>query len=343
MKYDNSRAFEKHLEGAAPHHFSRLYFILSKDPVEQQEAVEHTLHALHPSPNVLEESIEIIDGTQTTLDMLFSELYSHNLFADKRLFWIQNADKLKKNLIEALEKYFPQIPSSQYLILSAPSWNKQTSFYKAAEKEGIILELTEPKPWEKEKKLIEWASKQLSAKRKIIPYQVCQLLVKQTGLDSSLLIQEIEKLLCYIGDRNEITQQDIIKICNYQPSDTIWQLGEALFKRDGLAAILIAQSLLTEGQSLLPLLRQIRSQFQTQFHICVMLANGKAAQEISHEFPYLKGNLLDRTIQQAQRYGLDSLRQGILFIDNTEMRVKNSHADEKLLMELLMIQLTRTI
>jgi DNA polymerase-3 subunit delta len=166
--------------------------------------------------------------------------------------------------------------------------------------------------------------------------------VKQTGLDSSFLFQELEKLLCYIGDRQEITQQDVVKICHHQPSDTIWQLGEALFKRDSVSALFISQSLLIEGQSLLPLLRQIRSQFQTQLHICMMLSNGKSAHEVSQEFPYLKGNLLDRTLQQASRYGLESFKQGILAIDATELRVKNSYADEKLLMELLVIQLTRT-
>ncbi|CUI16406.1 hypothetical protein PNK_0780 [Candidatus Protochlamydia naegleriophila] len=342
MKYDNSRAFEKHLEGAAPNHFSRLYLILGKDPVEQREAVECTLKALQPSLQAREFALKIMDGNQLTLDVLLSDLYSNTFFADQRIFWIQHADKLKKNLIEALEKYFARISSSQYLILTAPSWMKQTNFYKAVEKEGVILEMAEPKPWEKEKRLVDWATKQLAAKRKVISYQVCQALVKQTGLDSLLLDQELEKLLCYIGERPEITIQDIVKICNYQPSDTVWQLGEAIFRRDAAASIHMAYSMQMDGQPLLPLLRQIRSQFQTQFHVCLLLAQGKTSQEVALEFPYLKGNLLDRTMQQAQRYGLESFRQGLLAIDATEMRAKNSQVDEKLLMELLMIHLTRT-
>ncbi len=342
MKYDNSRAFEKHLEGAAPNHFSRLYLILGKDLVEQREAVESTLKALQPSSQALEFALKTMDGAQLTLDELLSDLYSNTFFADQRIFWIQHADKLKKTLVDALEKYFARISSSQYLILTAPGWMKQTNFYKAVEKEGVILEIAEPKPWEKEKRLVEWATKQLSGKRKVISYQTCQALVKQTGLDSSLLAQELEKLLCYVGDRPEITSQDIIKICNYQPSDTVWQLGEAIFRRDAAASIHIVHSLLMDGQPLLPLLRQIRSQFQTQFQICLLLAQGKTAQEAVLDFPYLKGNLLDRTIQQAQRYGLESFRQGLLAIDAAEMRAKNSQVDEKLLIELLMIHLTRT-
>lgn len=341
MKYDNLRAFEKHLEGAAPLHFSRHYLIMGKEEFECREAIDLVIKFLLPKENDREMALHVIDGAEAELNELMTDLHSQSMFVPTRVIWIQQADKLKKPIIEELEKYVSHIPRSQYLILSTTGIAKNTRFYKVAEKEGVVLEFAEVKPWEKEKKLTEWVGKQAAKVRKLISFQVCQALVKQVGTDAPTLNQELEKLFCYIGDRQEITLQDVANICTNHQVESIWQLGEALFRRDTATALKISHALLTDGQPLLPLLRQVRSQFNSEFHICTMLHQGKTGQDIQQEFPYMKGQILDRHIESARQYGLEAFRQGILAIDETEMRIKNSQIEEQLLAELLMIKLTQ--
>lgn len=340
MRYDNLRAFEKHLEGAAPQHFSSLYLILGKDPFECQEAIQLLLRLLLPTSEMREIALSVFEGPHVEEQDLSNTLYSGSLFAKTCVIWIQQAEKLKKSIQEQLEKYFRHPLKNQYLLLSATSWQKNTTFYRATEKEGIILDLAEVKPWEKEKRLVEWVNKQATAARKVIPYQVCQLLVKHTGPDQALLAQELEKLICYCSDKKEITSQDVEAISSYQHVDSVWQLGEAIFRRDSAAALQMGHALLMEGQPLLPLLRQIRAQFQTEYQICILLAQGKQAQEVAQEFPYMKGQILDRHLQQARQYGLQAFKEGLLALEAAEMRAKNSAIDEEIILEILMMQLT---
>lgn len=340
MRYDNLRAFEKHLEGAKLLHFSPIYFILGKDPYECREAIHLLLTFLLPSEQMRELGLSVFESSQLEEETLATALYSGSLFSKSRVIWIQQAEKLKKNIQEFLEKYFVHPAPFQYLLLSASHWQKNTSFYKAAEKEGIILEFTEIKPWEKEKRLVEWVNKQVTAARKLISFQVCQSLVKRIGHDQVMLAQELEKLICYCGDKKEITLHDVEAICPRLQVDSIWQLGEALFRRDTAAALQMAQAFLLEGQALLPLLRQIRSQFQTEYQICLLLAQGKQTQDITQEFPYMKGQILDRHVRQAQQYGLEAFKQGLLALDAAEMQAKNSSIDDNILIELLIVQLT---
>ncbi len=340
MRYDNLRAFEKHLLGATPKHFSPLYFIVGKESFECQEAIQLVLRFLLPEKGMREFALSSFEGSQVEEKELGNALYSGSFFAKTRVIWIQQVEKLKKSVQESLEKYFCHPSPSQYLLLSATSWQKNTAFYKAVEKEGIILDIADIKPWEKEKRLVEWVNKQVAATRKLMSYQICQLLVKRVGHDQALLVQEIEKLVCYCGEKKEITAQDIEAICSRQHVDSVWQLGEALFRRDAAAALHIVQALLMEGQALLPLLRQIRAQYQTEYQICLLLAQGKQGQDITQEFPYMKGQILDRHIQQAQQYGAEALKKGLLALDATERKAKNSSIDEKILIELLIMQLT---
>jgi DNA polymerase III subunit delta len=338
VKYDNIRLLEKHLNESAPKH-APFYFVIGKELHESQEAVQLILKFLSPSKS----ADYIFEAFQINENQLWMELESPSFFAETRVIWIQQADKLKKSIQEQLEKYFLRPSPAHYLIFTASTAAKQHSFYQLGNEKGVILELPDVKQWEKEKKAVEWISHQASAVRKTMAYPVCQLLVKQIGLDYALLSQEMTKLLCYCDDKAEITAQDVQAICSVLSIDSVFQLGEAIFRRDAVTALRTLQTLFTDGQVALPLLRQIRSQFQTSYQVALLLAQERPAQEITKEFPYMKGQILDRQVQQAQNYGLKAFQEGLLKIDKTEYQLKNSLADPHLLIELLIIQLIRRL
>jgi DNA polymerase-3 subunit delta len=166
-------------------------------------------------------------------------------------------------------------------------------------------------------------------------------LIKQIGTDPALLYQELEKLICYTDGRKEITSQDIHAICSTVNIETIWQLGDAIFRRDPGTALRISKGLLDDGTAFLGLLRQIRSQFETKFQIASLLANGGSPGDVTHFFPYMKGSILDQHVQAAKNYGLQKLKEGLLKIDEMEIKAKNSLADPDILNEILMTRLTK--
>jgi DNA polymerase III subunit delta len=340
VKYDNLKAFEKHLEGAASLHFSNIYLILGQDAFECREAAQKLLSFLLPDED-RSLCLTIIEGDQASAERVLTEMHSISFLSKQQVVWIQGADKLKKNVAETIENQLERIPRSHYLLLTAAALPKNGSFFKKCEKLGVVLDIADVKPWQKEKKLIDWVSARLLEERKTISHQACQHLVKYAGENQALLAQELDKLLCFIGERKEVTLQDVSLICTHLPSDTGWQLGEAIFKRETASALRICKSLLGEGSALLPLLRQIRSQFQTEYQVCSLLSQEGAPASITQEFPYMKGPILERHIQMAQQYGIERLRLGLMALDTAEMQAKNSSLDHHLLAELLIIKLTK--
>lgn len=340
MKFNSLFAFEKYLEKAGVEKFSPFYLILGKEFSECQEAIDALLHFLMPSKEERRFALTILDGLQIEEAALENALYSTSFFAKLQVIWIRQIEKLRKSTQENLEKYFQYPSCDKSLILSASQSTKNMNFYKTIEKEGVILDLTETKPWEREKYLVEWVNKQIAAAHKLMSYQVCQVLVKRLGNEKSFLLQEIEKLLCYCNDKKEITIQDVEAICSAQYMDSIWQLGEAIFCRDSFSALQTAQMFLMEGRPLLSLLRQIRSQFQVDYQVALLLTQGKHKEDITLQFPYIKGKILDRHMQRARQYGLRAFKHGLLALNEAEMRAKNSSVNERILLEILIIQLT---
>lgn len=340
MRYDNLPAFEKYLEGTPLKQLSQFYFVIGKEKIEFEEAIDLLLRFILPSDAMREFALTSFNGAQIQEAALGEALDSASFFSELQVIYIKQFDESKKTIQEKIEKSLSHLQPSQYILLHAGSWPKNSSFYKAAEKQGMILDLAELKPWEKEKRLIAWVNKQVIEARKLISYPVCQLLVKRVGNDQLLLSQEIKKLLIYCAEKKEITAQDVEAICIQEQIDTIWQLGEAIFRRDTAAALHTGNAFLSDGQPLLPLLRQIRSQFQTELQVCLLLAQGKQGHEITQQFPYMKGQILERHLHQAKHYGLKAIKEGLLLIDETEIRAKNSSIDEKILLELLLCYLT---
>lgn len=340
MKYNSLRAFEKHLESATPSHFADIYMILAKEAFERKTALDALTKGVlkqEPSPDLC---LHLFDAEKHTIDDALAELETLAFFAKKRLIAIQNVDKFDKASATKLETYFAAPNRTVCLALIAPTVNRTTNLYKKAEKAGVILDIPEEKPWEREKSLAEWLRSTAIGIGKQIEHSTCQLLLKQLGTDQSLLHQELLKLACYVGERPIIAERDVAAICGNVNSENAWQLGEAIFRRDPPTALRISKALLADNTPLILLLRQIRSQFQTEFQVCSILSQGGGHAEITQQFPYMRGQILERHIQQARSYGMGNFKKGLLKIDETELQAKNSATDPDFLVEMLIIKLT---
>lgn len=340
MKYTNYRSFEKHLEESAPSHFTPIYMLIDKDPFSRKVATDKLIDLLLQDKTSRELCLKQFQGEELSLQALMSEIDSFAFFSQQRIFLIHNSEKITKPQLEKLEPYFSRLPKQTYLILSCNALSTTTNFYKKVEKAGVIVDIAEEKPWEKEKNLQGWLITEAASNQKSLDPQASLTLVKQIGLDKSLLQQELNKLICYIGERNTITMADITAISISLPLDTIWQLGESIFRKETMEALRISKAMLDEGSAFLSVLRQIRTQFQTELEVGCILAAGGHGEEISQRFPYMKGHILSRHMQMAQSYGVKKLKEGILQIDAAELKAKNSQVDPHLLNELLMVHLT---
>lgn len=340
VKYANVRAFEKHLEGAAPQHFSDIYMILSKDSYDRKTALDQLIRTMRIGEQNPQFSLRYFDGESHSVDEIMQEMETISFFVKKRLVVVQNIDKLDKKSTERLEAYFTSPNPSVCLVLVGTAINRATTFYKKTEKAGVILDVADEKPWEKEKSLAEWLKKEAEVRGKTIDLPCCQIILKQMGTDQGLLFQELEKLCCYIGERPAITAKDVAAICSQVNSENAWQLSESIFKRDAASAVRISKALIADGVALIALLRQIRSQFQTEYQVCSILANGGSGYDVAQTFPYMKGPILERHLQMSRAFGMEKFKQGILKIDETELAAKNSSIDPDFLLEVLMIKLT---
>lgn len=339
MKYTNVKAFEKHLIDASPKNFADVYAVIGKESFEVKSAVDALVKNLLKTQKTSEFALKVYDADKLVFEDLMQELNSLPFFSDKRVVLIQNAEELSKPDMTKLEDYFARPNNTLYLIISASAINRATNFYKKMEKVGVLLDFAEEKQWEKEKSSKEWIFIKVAKENRRITPDAADLLQKQIGTDLSSLNQEIDKLICFIGDRTEITRQDVMAICTVLNTENGWQLCDAIFARNAGTAFRIMKGLLESGVPFLALIRQIRAQVQTGYQVCTILANGGLAADVTAEYPHMRGRILDNHMQAASNYGLNRFKAAMLKIDETESAAKNGLGSDDFLSDLLLTHL----
>lgn len=334
MKFTNLKAFERHLDEADRKHLADLYAIIGKEAFEVKSATNKLVNLLIKSQNNSEFALKVYEASKLNVQDLTEELGALPFLSEKRVILIENAENLSKTDTLALEKYFTQLNPTLCLIISASAINRGANFYKKLEKAGIILDIAEEKSWEKEKSLKSWIIGKVQQEKKRISQEAIALLQKQIGTDQLSLHQELEKLFCFVEDE-EITVQHIAEITTSMTTETGWQLASAIFSRNANEAFSIADGLLNSGTPLLALIRQLRSSVQTDYQICTILDSGGTDAEITAEFPYMKGRILENHIQAARNYGSARFKKALLKIDETESMAKNSLCSDDVLLQLL--------
>lgn len=334
MKYTALTAFAKHVREAGPDHFSPLYFILAKESFVRDEAIQ-----------LLEQKLtgewRNFEAKRLEPEQLNDEIHSFSFFSKQKCIHIRNIQDLGKPVQQILEELIEKQPRDVRLILSGETWNRATKFYKNSEKQGIVLDIAEEKSWEKEGSMQQWLIVRAAQDGFNLRPDAAQLMVQQIGTDSSFLSQELYKVCTFAGKRTEITIQDVSAICDVVNIQTIWQLGDALMQRDGASAIRIGKGLLAEGLPFFVLMKQIRTQMQTKFQVCSILATGGNPGDVAAAFPYMKGRILDQNCRLANQYGISRFRRAMLTLAETELMAKSQSAEDGWLAERLITQLVR--
>ena len=336
MKLNKRGAFEKQIKEALPQKPQPVYLINSKDDNERKAAWE-SLRAQLLAGNA---GLSSFYPDKCEASHVMEELQSLSFFHDATVVFIEQIDKARKELTDGLIKYLNSPNPRSVLVLSASGLRSNSPLYQRCEKLGLVLDIPEEKPWEKERhlrdQLIDWAAKE---GKRIAP-DAAALLVQQIGPVADSLKGELEKLICYIGDRKQITQADICMIGIAVPQENIWALGTAIFRRQGGVALRVAANLMEQGMALQQVLRNIRVQFQTEFQVCSILQNGGSPNDIMKHFPYMRGKILETHVQQAQNYGMARFKRGLLAIDAADLKVRNSDIAAETCINMLLARLT---
>ncbi len=294
MKYQNHLSFEKHLASSSPHHFSHVYLVIIGDQ-EERSKVLHSISSRLISQGAFLEKLD----ADTDLCKVFDALQSPSLFGGEPVVLLDGCEAFKKKESDLLSNFLETRLFSGYLILGSKG---KTPLTKVVEKVGVVLDMGEEKPWEKEKRLAQFVIARAKDAGKWMSQDAAELLLERLGVDVAMLSSEVDKLICYVGERPTIERSDIFRISSSQSLLTLWEMAEQV----------VWEGKREFDEALFPsLIFALRSQLQIGLKITSLLENKVPFQEWSPYLPKMWPKILEKRKEQAMKKGSLFFRKGL--------------------------------
>lgn len=251
-----------------------LHFLYGGDEALVKEAALKLAHELVP-PAAGEFGLETVDGMAENADhagqicrRVVEALQTLPFFGGGKVVWLRHANFLAdtqtgraqaatEGLESILEVVEPGLPPDVHFVLSAGAVDKRRSFFlkfdKLAQSKAFDLPDTSQRGWEAEvEALIAGRAKDLGLS---FETEAMELFLLLAGERTQQIISELEKLDLYLGpDRRRITAQDVRTMVPLSRAGVIFELGNAIGRRDARRALALLDSLLAQGESAIGLL-----------------------------------------------------------------------------------------
>ena len=140
-------------------------------------------------------------------------------FSDRRLIIIENSSFFKDKCDE-LADYVADIPESACIVFVENEVDKRGRLYKRVKESGRAVEMGA----QDETSLSKWILGLLANDNKRITQNAMKLFLDMTGGDMENIQKELEKLICYVGDREAITDSDVKEICTEVVTNNIFEM-----------------------------------------------------------------------------------------------------------------------
>lgn len=156
--------------------------------------------------------------------------------------------------------------------------------------------------------LSKWCGKRLKAQGKRINAKALNTLTFMAGRELTRLSGELDKLCAYLGDRSEITEDDVRAIVSASLEYNVFELMNHLLSGDMLKAQQTVNSLMQGGQNSIGILAMLTRQLRQMTHMKCALDAGEPAQAVQERLkmhPYAAR----QTARQVARLNQGWLRE----------------------------------
>lgn len=169
-------------------------------------------------------------------------------------------------LLQALEKGFPQ---HHYLIVTVyAKVPKNLKLYKSFRNHGVVIDCNIPMGERRADKaaqetvLRQTLDELLARARKHLAPGAFHALCQLTGFDPRLFVQNVEKLIDYVGDRPELTKDDIHAVLKRTKVDPVFELTNAVADRNLVQSLTLLHALLEAKWHPLQILSALANQMR---------------------------------------------------------------------------------
>ncbi|MFA9375404.1 MAG: DNA polymerase III subunit delta [Lachnotalea sp.] len=256
-------------------------------------------------------------------------------FADKRLIILENSGFFKEKC-DTLADYLENPSESTIFVFVESGVDKRGRLYKRVKDKGRVVELN----YQDENSLTRWILGILNKEGKKITQNAMQLLLTKTGADMENIQQELEKLVCYVGEKDNISIEDVEEICTTRVTNNIFEMISAVADKQQKKALELYYDLLALKEPPMRILFLITRQFNLLLQVKDLKRLGFASNDIAKKIG-LPSFVVNKYVAQSTKLTMKWLKNSLNLCANSEEAVKTGKINDVMSLELLITEFSR--
>lgn len=318
------------LEDIKSGQLKQVYLLYGEEAYLRKQYRDKLKTAFFPDGDTM--NYHYLEGKGVNVGAVIDLAETMPFFADRRLILIENSG-LFKHGGEQLADYIKNLPPTAYFVFTEAQADKRSKLFKAVKEHGRAVEFAA----QDEKTLMKWVMGIVKREGKEITRDAMELLLDKTGSDMENIRSELEKLLCYTLEADGITARDVETVCTRRMENQIFDMIDAISQKRQKQALNLYYDLLALKEPPMRILFLIARQFNLLLQVKEAGKKGYDNKTVAQKTG-LHTFIVGKYTAQAGKFKSEYLRQALTDCVEAEEAVKTGRMEDKLSVELLIIQ-----
>lgn len=258
------------------------------------------------------------------------------MMSRRRLVLVRDADVFEAKEFEVLSPYCSKPAPETCLIFVAEKADARLKFFNVIKKTGVLLKF-EPLA---ERQLPGFVRDEFRRRKLRCNADAAELLVAEVGPDLGQLVDAVERLQLYVGERQAVEAADVEAVVTTTRTRSVFELSDAIGEGDGARALAALGSLLKAREPGLRILAMIARQVRLLLTTRGLLDEGTPKRALAEALA-LPPFVADKLEAQARRLDASSLVAMHRAVYRTDQLLKSSRLDDERWLELLVLELVQ--
>lgn len=333
MKYQCIETFNKYLNLTFPNNVPNLFLVISKDDFERVKIID-SITCFFPRKNFF--AISRYSANESNPKEVLANLDALSLLGDDPIVVVDEIDLFKSKDLQMIVAYLKQNRLKSFCVLAARDKKSLLTLFSEVDKRGVILDLSQERTYEKEKRLSNFIVERCAQNKKSISSEARDLILSLIGLDMCMLQNEIDKISIFVGPKSAIEREDVEAICSSLGTMTPWQIAEKIIFEGDPFLVNLEKDYFLDSSFFYLLLTALRYNLQEGYKVAAALEKNLNLNEL---FINLNFKILEKRKTVAANFGSLFFKEALNILFEIDFLSKSGVTSYLLLIDLFRIKL----
>jgi len=312
---------------------ARVYFFYGEEDYLIEEGVKKILTKFVRG-GTADFGRDIFYGDDASGSQIVNAAMAIPMLAKHKVVVVKQFDRLAQADQEQVARYCKRPAPHSILVLTARKVDFRKKVFANIRDLSVAVEC---KPLYDDQ-VVDYLCNYAATRGKKLHPHAAELLVTKLGKSLGTLINEVEKLIEFAGNKEHITPDEVDHVVGISRNFNVFELCGALGARDLKKSLFITRRMLEVGESPIYIVSSLTGYFARMWRIRALLRQGVSKREIG-QLLRIHTYFLEKTVEEARRFSDEDLRRIFRILLEADLRLKTSYQKPSLVLELAVYEI----